>query len=111
MNRQGNFSVGGPSRPSNQNQNRNKQGMRPYHRSQNNRGVNHPTNQKWTCFKCGQDGHLSNECRNTTSVCYNCKKPGHFARDCKAPQAGPSANTTHGARPTAKGRVYCMGTE
>ncbi|MCI31138.1 enzymatic polyprotein, partial [Trifolium medium] len=58
---------------------------------------------------CGQDGHLSNECRNTTSVCYNYKKPGHFARDCKAPQAGLSVNATQGARPTVKGRVYCMG--
>ncbi|MCI77858.1 enzymatic polyprotein, partial [Trifolium medium] len=40
-----------------------------------------------------------------------CQKPGHFARDCRAPRAGPSENTNQGARPTAKGRVYCMGTE
>ncbi|CAJ2644784.1 unnamed protein product [Trifolium pratense] len=38
-------------------------------------------------------------------------KPGHYARDCRAPKATPSASTTQGARPTAKGRVYYMGTE
>ncbi|MCI48761.1 hypothetical protein A2U01_0070004, partial [Trifolium medium] len=38
------------------------------------------------------------------------QKPGHFARDCRAPKAAPTASTTQGARPTAKGRVYCMGT-
>ncbi|MCI59485.1 gag polyprotein, partial [Trifolium medium] len=40
MNRQGNFSAGGPSRPSNQNQNRGRQGNMPYNRPQNNRGSN-----------------------------------------------------------------------
>ncbi|MCI69451.1 hypothetical protein A2U01_0090713, partial [Trifolium medium] len=39
------------------------------------------------------------------------KKPGHYARDCKFPRARPSENTTQGVRPTAKGRVYYMGTE
>ncbi|MCI84890.1 F-box/LRR-repeat protein, partial [Trifolium medium] len=38
-------------------------------------------------------------------------KPGHYARDCRAPRAGPLENATQGARPTTKGRVYCMGTE
>ncbi|MCI57404.1 hypothetical protein A2U01_0078655, partial [Trifolium medium] len=38
-------------------------------------------------------------------------KPGHFARDCRAPKAAPSGNATQGGRPTAKGRVYYMGTE
>ncbi|MCI48659.1 hypothetical protein A2U01_0069902, partial [Trifolium medium] len=43
--------------------------------------------------------------------CFNCQKPGHFARDCKAPKAAPPVNATQGARPTARGCVYCMGTK
>jgi hypothetical protein len=41
VSRQGNFSVGGPIRPSNQNQyqNRGRQGNKPYNRPQNNRGT------------------------------------------------------------------------
>jgi predicted aspartyl protease len=34
-----------------------------------------------------------------------------MARDCKAQKAEPSVNVTQGAKPTARGRVYCMGTE
>ncbi|MCI61318.1 enzymatic polyprotein, partial [Trifolium medium] len=45
------------------------------------------------------------------TICFNCQKPGHFARDCRAPRAGPCENATQGGRPTARGRVYCMGTE
>ncbi|MCI63875.1 gag polyprotein, partial [Trifolium medium] len=45
MNRPGNLSVGGPSRPSHQNQNRGRQGNMPYNRPQSNRGTNRPGNQ------------------------------------------------------------------
>ncbi|MCI58955.1 gag polyprotein, partial [Trifolium medium] len=45
MNRQGNFSAGGPSCPSNQNQNHGRQGNKPYNRPQNNRGSNRSANQ------------------------------------------------------------------
>ncbi|MCI56520.1 gag polyprotein, partial [Trifolium medium] len=43
MNRQGNFCAGGPSRPSNQN--RGRQGTRPYNRPQSNMGSNRSGNQ------------------------------------------------------------------
>ncbi|MCI37379.1 TIR-NBS-LRR resistance protein, partial [Trifolium medium] len=107
MNRPRNFSAGGPSRPSNQN--RGRQGNRPYNRPQNNRGSNRSANQgtrgnpggeKQTCFSCGEEGHYANECGKPRLTCHNCQKPGHFARDCRAPRAGPSENTTQGARPT-----------
>ncbi|KAK2422804.1 hypothetical protein QL285_033306 [Trifolium repens] len=117
MNRQGNSGAGGPSRPSNENQNRGRQGNKPYNRPQNNRGPNRYGNQgtrgnqggeKQVCFKCGEAGHYANACG---VVCHNCKKPGHLAKNCTAQKAEPSVNVTQGARPTAKGRVYCLGTE
>ncbi|MCH94292.1 TIR-NBS-LRR resistance protein [Trifolium medium] len=119
MNRPGNFSAGGPSRPSHQNQNRGRQGTEPYNRPQNHRGPNHSGNQgirgnqvkkKQTCFKCGEEGHYVIDCGAQDTLCYNCKKPGHFARDCRAPKAAPSANANQGGRPAARGRVYYIGT-
>ncbi|MCI82234.1 enzymatic polyprotein, partial [Trifolium medium] len=57
--------------------------------------------------------HFASDCGNPRAVvtCYNCQKPSHFARDCRAPRAEPAATMTQGARPIAKGRVYCMGTK
>ncbi|MCI00194.1 enzymatic polyprotein, partial [Trifolium medium] len=95
-------------------------GNKPYNRPQNNRGSNRSVNQgtrgnpvreKQNCFRCGEEGHYANECGIPNFNCHNCQKTGHFARDCKAPRVEPSANANQGARPTAKGRVYCMGTE
>ncbi|MCI36353.1 TIR-NBS-LRR resistance protein, partial [Trifolium medium] len=84
VNRQGGFNAGGPSHPSHHNQNRGRQGNRPYNRSQNNRGSNRSTEQgirgnpggeKLTCFKCGNEGHYATECGalKEGTICYNCR--------------------------------------
>ncbi|PNX56270.1 putative TIR-NBS-LRR resistance protein, partial [Trifolium pratense] len=119
VNSQRSFSVGGPSRPSNQSHNSGRQGNGPYDRPQINRESNRSANQvtrgnqvreKQACFRCGEVGHYANECGAQDPLCYNCKKTGHYVRDCKAPRAAPSVNANQGARPTATGRVYYMGT-
>ena len=35
------------------------------------------------CYKCGDRGHLQDQCPCPTSVCYRCKQPGHIKIDCK----------------------------
>ncbi|XP_073220676.1 uncharacterized protein [Cicer arietinum] len=39
------------------------------------------------------------------------QKPGYFAKDCKAPKVEPVVNSTKVTRPSARGRVYCVGAE
>ncbi|XP_058752732.1 uncharacterized protein LOC131625914 [Vicia villosa] len=40
-----------------------------------------PTHVK--CYRCGEQGHCSNECENKVLRCYKCGKTSHHAPDCK----------------------------
>ena len=36
----------------------------------------------FVCYRCQQEGHRSNQCRNPTS-CRKCKKVGHETKNCR----------------------------
>ncbi|KAI0832756.1 hypothetical protein BC628DRAFT_348835 [Trametes gibbosa] len=59
------------------------------------------------CFKCGNLGHIAENCSSEQRLCYNCRQPGrfgHFARSCpsgagggfasRAPPPGRGLNTS-----------------
>jgi len=36
----------------------------------------------FTCYRCGQPGHMSKNCTSPAEVCFRCNKPGHLSKDC-----------------------------
>lgn len=42
------------------------------------------------CYKCGEVGHLADNCEQQDRLCYNCHQPGHESSDCTEPKM-----TTH----------------
>jgi hypothetical protein len=48
-----------------------------------------------TCYKCGKEGHMQNECRGQVK-CHQCGNSGHMAKDCQS-QPKPAEQTTNNA--------------
>ncbi|KAH8989743.1 hypothetical protein EDB92DRAFT_1867478 [Lactarius akahatsu] len=38
------------------------------------------------CFKCGNLGHIAENCTSQDRLCYNCRKPGHESSACPEPR-------------------------
>jgi hypothetical protein len=55
------------------------------------------------CFKCGDRGHLMDQCPCPTSVCYRCKQPGHLKFECKVYMHEPQPRGGGRARKPGRG--------
>ncbi|KAI0065766.1 hypothetical protein BV25DRAFT_1798107 [Artomyces pyxidatus] len=38
------------------------------------------------CFKCGNLGHIAENCSSEERLCYNCRQPGHESSACPEPR-------------------------
>ncbi|GLB33772.1 putative zinc knuckle protein [Lyophyllum shimeji] len=38
------------------------------------------------CFKCGNLGHIAENCSSDQRLCYNCRQPGHESSACPSPR-------------------------
>jgi len=39
------------------------------------------------CFKCGNLGHIAENCSSEQRLCYNCRQPGHESSSCPQPRS------------------------
>ncbi|WVO18983.1 uncharacterized protein IAS62_000259 [Cryptococcus decagattii] len=39
------------------------------------------------CFKCGNLGHIAENCQAPGRLCYNCREPGHESTNCPQPRS------------------------
>ncbi|KAF8000584.1 hypothetical protein HF325_004373 [Metschnikowia pulcherrima] len=39
-----------------------------------------------SCYKCGETGHIADDCQQTERLCYNCRQAGHESSACPEPK-------------------------
>ncbi|KAF8314569.1 uncharacterized protein EI90DRAFT_2948043 [Cantharellus anzutake] len=39
------------------------------------------------CFKCGNLGHIAENCPSDQRLCYNCRQGGHESAECPSPRS------------------------
>ncbi|KZV87346.1 hypothetical protein EXIGLDRAFT_203927 [Exidia glandulosa HHB12029] len=39
------------------------------------------------CYKCGNLGHIAENCSSEQRLCYNCRQPGHESNACPSPRS------------------------
>lgn len=72
--------------------------------------------QSFSCFRCGQAGHMARECsaqviqgnRAKAPVCFNCRKPGHISRFCSSTQASMSNAKPKQNPPPITNQEFCQ---
>ena len=64
-----------------------------------NRDVTRPLRETRVCFKCGKQGHIARDCRQSSPVsynvtCYKCGRMGHLANRCQMSNPGRFGGNT-----------------
>lgn len=59
-----------------------------------------PTSSPAVCWKCGEQGHMRNDCPNPGKLfCSRCRKPGVMSRDCPCSHQGNSSEAVRKGSP------------
>nr|XP_004513740.1 uncharacterized protein LOC101503816 [Cicer arietinum] len=78
--------------------------------SSNNNGNNGDPTTPIRCHRCGKQGHMAYECRDTGITCFNCQQQGHINTTCPYPRKTPQPGnpSSHASRPKSNGRVFTL---
>lgn len=68
-------------------------------------GGGKPEQSRVSCDRCGESGHIVNNCSTLDVVCFQLQQPGHDARDCQATKVEATANIMEVTHSTKEGRV------